>query len=82
MALQTLEKGQLIRVVHRTRSGNVVRISKYLKIDGVQKPVSEMIYYANGRSTLYLYSETGDSVDHVIQFEKPARTLTFRPQAA
>ena len=65
-----LETGKLIRVVRKDRSGRVVRISKHIRIDGTQKPVSEIIYYPDGSSTLYLYNETGDGMEHVFRLDK------------
>ena len=69
MAVLTREE-KFIRVVRKDHTGRILRISKYSFRRGVQRPVSEMIYYGNGHSTLYLYNGEGDEVDHVVQFDR------------
>ena len=65
-----LDTGKLIRVVRKDRSGRVLRIAKHIQINGIQKPVSEIIYCPDGSSTLYLYNETGDEMEYVFRLNK------------
>ena len=64
---ERLGTGRLIEVIHRDYAGRILRISKYLLEPAGQKPVSELIFDSHGDSTLYVYSESGENVEKVIQ---------------
>lgn len=66
----SVTRNLLLQVVRRDREGRTVRVSNYMKTAKEEKPVSEQIYYPDGRSTLYLYDESGATIQHVARVEK------------
>ena len=65
----TFDEARLLEVVRKDDSGKVVRISRYHVSKTEQRPVSELIYAADGLATLYLYDDKGEAVSQVIQFD-------------
>ena len=61
---------QLYQVIRKDHEGRTIRISNYVKTAQDEKPVSEQIYYPDGRSMLYLYNESGDKIEQMAKIEK------------
>ena len=66
----SVTKNLLLQVIRKDEAGRTVRISSYMKTNRAEKPVSEQIYYPDGRSTLYLYNEDGEKIDRVARIDK------------